>query len=247
MTAPIRLMTHLVAGFPNRETSIATANALVRGGASILEIQLAFSDPSADGPAIQTASTIALEQGYSVAKSLEIVREIHEQNPGVPIFIMTYASIAFTPGVENFVKRTHEAGVSGLIVPDLPFDNDEGLAAACKKFGMESIPVAAPSMHSDRLEKLTSVGFPYIYAALRAGITGSTTVIDSKTLDFIDKVAKGGSKILGGFGIRSGEQSKVLCKHVYAVVAGSVFVNILLKDPGDIAGIEAKARELSGL
>ena len=247
MTAPIKLMSHLIAGFPDGETAVKIADALVKGGASILEIQLAFSDPSADGPAIQTASTIALEKGYSTKQGLAVVKKIHNMHPDIPIYIMTYGSLAFTPGVENFVKMCHEAGVSACIIPDLPFDHDEGLTAACKKYGMENIPVAAPSMTKARLEQMAAQGFNYIYAALRAGTTGSQTVIDQATLDFLDTVGKHGSKVLGGFGIRTGEQSRVLCKHVYAVVAGSVFVNIMLNDPTDIAGVEAKARELSGL
>ena len=177
---------------------------------------------------------------------------IHERHPETPIYIMTYGSLAFTPGVENFVKMCKDAGVSACIIPDLPFDCDEGLTEACKKHGLENIPVAAPSMTKERLETMASKGFKYIYAALRAGTTGSETVIDQATLDFIDTVAKGGAKVLGGFGIRNGEQSKVLCKHVHAVVAGSVFVNIVLANENTaegrakaIAEIEAKAKELT--
>ena len=215
-------MSHLIAGFPDAETSVAIADALVKGGANILEIQLAFSDPSADGPAIQTASTIALEKGYSTKQGLEVVKKIHDRHPETPIYIMTYGSLAFTPGVENFVKMCKDAGVSACIIPDLPFDCDEGLTEACKKHG-------------------------------RAGTTGSETTIDQATLDFIDTVGKGGAKVLGGFGIRNGEQSKVLSKHVYAVVAGSVFVNIVLANADTaegrakaIAEIEAKAKEIAG-
>ena len=107
--------------------------------ANILEIQLAFSDPSADGPAIQTASTIALEKGYSTKQGLAIVKQIHERHPETPIYIMTYGSLAFTPGVENFVKMCKDAGVSACIIPDLPFDHDEGLTEACKKHGLGTV------------------------------------------------------------------------------------------------------------
>ena len=252
--APVRLMSHLVAGFPDAETSVALADALVRGGTSILEVQLAFSDPSADGPAIQTASTVALEKGFSTRKGLEIVKRIRDRHPETPIYVMTYGSLAFTPGVENFVVACKEAGASACIVPDLPFDGDEGLTEACRKHGLENIPVAAPSMRRERLDALASRGFEHVYAALRAGTTGSETTIDRATLDFIDAVGAHGSKVLGGFGIRNGEQSRVLCRHVHAVVAGSVFVNLLLERPDTpegraeaLAAIEAKARELSGI
>ena len=108
-------------------------------------------------------------------------------------------------------------------------------------------------MTKERLETMASAGFKYIYAALRAGTTGSQTVIDQATLDFLDTVGKHGAKVLGGFGIRNGEQSKVLCKHVHAVVAGSVFVNIVLANEDTAEGrakaieeIEAKAKEIAG-
>lgn len=244
----IKLMSHLIAGFPDEKTSIEIAHALVKGGASFLEIQLPFSDPSADGPAIQTASTIALEKGFSTKNGLKIVAEIHKAHPNTPIYIMTYGSLAFTPGVKNFVKMCKDAGANGCIIPDLPFDNDEGLTGACKSYGLENIPVAAPSMTTERLTQMTAKGFNYIYAALRAGTTGSKTTIDQTTLDFIDAVGKNGAKVLGGFGIQSGEQSKILCKHVYAVVAGSVFVNIMLNEKDKaiaINKIEAKANELT--
>lgn len=245
--APIRLMAHLVAGFPDEESSYATADALVRGGASILEVQLAFSDPSADGPAIQTASTLALKNKCSVASGFRIIKKIRENHPEIPLFLMTYGSLAFTPGIENFVREASLAKVSGLIIPDLPFDCDEGLTELCEKFGLDNIPVAAPSMRKERIELLTQKKFPYIYAALRAGTTGKKTTIDSRTLEFIDTLAASSSKILGGFGIQNGEQSKTLSQHVYAVVAGSVFVNVLLKDPKNFSGVEKKAKELSGL
>lgn len=251
----IRLMSHLVAGYPNLEISLEVADALVRGGSTFLEIQLAFSDPSADGPAIQTACADALSKGFSTKKGLAFIAEVHKRHPNIPLFLMTYASLVYTPGIENFVKEAKEAGVSGVIIPDLPFDQDEGLTAACQKWGVENIPVAAPSMTQERLNKMLDAKFTYIYAALRAGITGSVTTIDNQTLQFLDSFSKGSSKILGGFGIRSGSQAKQLADHVYAIVAGSVFVNEITThyDPKNEieskikigAAVEAKAKEIT--
>ena len=157
----IRLMSHLVAGYPNLEISLEVADALVRGGSTFLEIQLAFSDPSADGPAIQTACADALSKGFSTKKGLAFIAEVHKRHPNIPLFLMTYASLAYTPGIENFVKEAKEAGVSGVIIPDLPFDQDEGLTAACQKWGVENIPVAAPSMTQERLNKMLDAKFTY--------------------------------------------------------------------------------------
>ncbi|MCR4822066.1 MAG: tryptophan synthase subunit alpha [Treponema sp.] len=246
----INLMSHLVAGYPSDELSLEAARALVRGGADILEIQLPFSDPSADGPAIQTACTQVLSRGYRTADGLKFIAQVHSEFPHIPIYIMSYGSLIYTPGVKEFCKKAAQAGVKGMIIPDLPFDFDEGLTQACKENGMVNIPVAAPSMSQERLSKMAHAGFPYIYAALRTGITGSDTKISQETLDFIKKVGQGGSKVYGGFGISNGEQAKALASSVEAIIAGSVFVRIITENQNDKAklskAVEAKARELSG-
>ncbi|MBO5607919.1 MAG: tryptophan synthase subunit alpha [Treponema sp.] len=247
----IKLMSHLVAGYPTDELALTAARALVEGGADILEIQLPFSDPSADGPAIQEACTKVLSRRYRTQDGLDFIAELHSEFPQIPIYIMSYASLVYTPGIASFCKRAAQAGVKGMIIPDLPFDHDEGLTAACRENGMINIPVAAPSMADERLAKLANAGFPYIYAALRAGITGTETTIDKSTLDFLEKVSAGGSRVYGGFGISTGAQSKALAFSVEAIVAGSVFVRTITANQGsaeDLASaVKTKARELCGL
>lgn len=242
------LMAHLVANYPDEQTAFTVAKSLVAGGANILEIQLPFSDPNADGPLIQNACSLTLEKGFKTKDAFNFIKKVHEAFPEITIYLMSYGSLAFTPGIRNFCKTASECGVKGMIIPDLPFDNDEGLTQACKEFGMENIPVAAYGMSDERLCKMTSCGFKHIYAALRAGITGSQTKIDESTLDFIKKISKAGAKVYGGFGIQNGEQSKVLSPYVDAVVAGSVFVKIVseTKSLDELAAkITAKAKELT--
>ena len=245
----IKLMAHLVAGYPTNELALTAARALIKGGADILEIQLPFSDPSADGPAIQTACTKVLERGYKTADGLNFIAQIHKEFPQTTIYLMSYGSLIYTPGVENFCKKAAQAGVKGMIIPDLPFDHDESLTESCTKNGMINIPVAAPSMAPERLHKLAHAGFPYIYAALRTGITGTETTINQQTLDFISKVREGGSKVYGGFGISSGTQSKILSPHVEAIVAGSIFVRTITQNQTDpqllSQAVESKAQELT--
>ncbi|MCX7656271.1 MAG: tryptophan synthase subunit alpha [Treponemataceae bacterium] len=223
----IRLMAHLVAGFPDASGCQAAAEGLIEGGASYLEIQIPFSDPSADGPVIQNACATALAKGYSVTEALDFIDFLHGNYPQIPLFVMAYASLVVTPGVEQFVHMMAQRGVEGLIVPDLPFDRDEGLAEACHQYGLVSIPVAAPSMRSERLNQMAQLGRSYLYAALRTGITGTTTTIGEGTVQFLKACAAGGSKILGGFGIRSHAQARVVAPLVHAVVAGSVFVETI--------------------
>ena len=245
----IRLMSHLVAGYPTDELALVAARALVAGGADILEVQLPFSDPSADGPAIQGACTEVLARRYRTADGLRLIASLRAEFPRVPIYLMSYGSLVYTPGVDAFCARAAGAGVSGMIIPDLPFDFDEGLTAACARNGMVNIPVAAPSMSGDRLTKLAGAGFPYIYAALRTGITGTDTKVDGATLEFLAKVGAGGSKIYGGFGISNGAQSAALAGAVEAVVAGSVFVRIIAENVGRkdrlFRAVRAKAAEIA--
>lgn len=245
-----KLMSHLIANYPSPELSFDVASALVEGGASILEVQLPFSDPSADGPAIQKACSEVLTNGTTTAEGLALIEKVHKAYPEVTIYIMSYGSLIYTPGVENFCKKASEAGVKGLIIPDLPFDHDEGLTAACKKYGMDNIPVAAPGMSDERLEKMHELKFPYIYVALRAGITGSKTTIDDATLNFIKKVSKGGEKLFGGFGIEEKEQADAIGPYVDSVVAGSVFVRIIAANKDNPAEmkkkITEKAKEITG-
>ena len=245
----IKLMSHLVAGYPTDELALTAARALVSGGADILEIQLPFSDPSADGPAIQGACTEVLSRGYRTADGLKFIETLHQEFPEVQIYLMSYGSLVYTPGVKNFCKKASEAGVKGMIIPDLPFDFDEGLTEACKENGMINIPVAAPSMSRERLEKLSKAGFPYIYAALRTGITGTDTKIDDATLNFLNKVSEGGSKVYGGFGISNGIQSQALADSVEAVVAGSVFVRLITENKDDkeklFEAVKDKAKEIT--
>jgi tryptophan synthase alpha chain len=242
-------MSHLVAGFPTDELSFTAAKALVAGGADILEIQLPFSDPSADGPAIQDACTEVLKRKYKTQDGLNFISKLHKEFPSLTIYLMSYGSLIYTPGVFNFCKRASDAGVKGMIIPDLPFDYDEGLTDACKENGMINIPVASPAMSEKRLEKLSASGFPYIYAALRTGITGTNTIIDNDTLTFLKKVSAHGSKVYGGFGISNGTQSASLSDSVDAVVAGSVFVRLIKANADSkenlYQAIYKKAKEIS--
>lgn len=251
MMANVQVMAHMVAGYPTDELAKSVAKGLADGGVSYVEIQLPFSDPSADGPLIQHACATVLDRNYTVAQGFSFVTYVRENFPGIPVFLMSYANLAYRRGVGRFVRDAADAGVSGLIIPDLPFDHDEGLRESCGHAGIHAVPVAAPSMSPERKETLRGSGYPFVYAALRAGITGSETVIDRHNLDFLDSI-RGDSKVLGGFGIRHGSQVRALAPHVHAVVAGSVFVDIISRYAGqDGEGLELaikeKARELVGM
>jgi tryptophan synthase alpha chain len=227
-------MCHLVAGYPDGERSFSVCEALAEGGAGYLEIQFPFSDPASDGPAIQTACAQALEGGFTVCEGFRLVERCVRNFPAVPVFIMTYGSLVVSPGIENFLRTARNAGAAGLIVPDIPYDYDEGLYAAGPRAGLAIVPVVVPGTAPDRVEHIMRLNPAFIYAALRSGITGSRTELGPENLAFLDGFKGKGIKILAGFGISSKEQVDALMPHAEAAVVGSHFVRIIgkLKDSG---------------
>ncbi len=221
-----KIMAHLVAGYPDIETSLRFAKTLIESGVSALEIQFPFSDPTADGPAIERACSLALENGFRVDDGFALVKKLSSLTD-IPLFIMTYGSIAYTGGIGNFVEKAANAGSHGLIVPDLPFDYDEGLYALCRKSGLECVPVLVPSMAEERIEKIISLKSGFLYAALRSGTTGSKTLIDDSCRQFLEKLAGKGPKVMAGFGLRSREQIAQLEGLADFFIVGSALVAIL--------------------
>jgi tryptophan synthase alpha chain len=165
-----RIMAHLVAFYPNREASIEVARALVAGGCSYLELQFPFSDPLADGPVIQQACGRALEAGFRTEEGFRLLGQIREIAE-VPIFLMSYVNLVFSCGMGEFLRRAKDAGASGLIVPDLPMDSDEGLYDLGHALGLSVVPVVPPGIRSDRIKLVDEKRPDFLYVALRKGIT----------------------------------------------------------------------------
>lgn len=221
-----RIMTHLVAFYPDEERSFEVAMGLAEGGASFLEVQFPFSDPQADGPAIQGASTRALEAGFTVDRGFALLERIAKA-AGIPVFLMTYGNLPFTRGVPAFVRAARDAGCAGLIVPDLTLPHDEGLAAAASGAGIVPVPVIAPNVSPARLAEIAATRPAYLYAAIRRGITGQASVVDGETLAFLARAATTGAGIFAGFGIATGEQVAALAPYVLAPVVGSAIVRAI--------------------
>ncbi|AEJ60456.1 Tryptophan synthase alpha chain [Spirochaeta thermophila DSM 6578] len=240
-----RIMAHMVSFFPDEARSREVAQALVEGGAWALEIQFPFSDPTADGPAIQEACTRALEAGFTVEKGFRFLEWLKGRWPDLPVFLMCYGSIPVRKGVDPFVERCAELGLEGLIVPDLPPDYDEGLYEAGARHGIPVVPVVIPQIRGERLSRILSLSPAYVYAALRKGITGYHTEIGEENLSLLDTLEAAGTRTLAGFGIDSPEQVALLAPHVHAVVVGSAFVRVIASCSGSPAApLKAKIGEL---
>ncbi|AFG38577.1 tryptophan synthase subunit alpha [Spirochaeta africana] len=226
MSKQLQVMAHMIPYYPDQETAEAAVAGLVAGGATHIEVQFPFSDPTADGPTIQAACSRALGQGFRVDEGFRFVRRAAAAHD-VPVFIMSYASLVYARGVERFVQDARAAGVTGLIVPDLPVDADEGLYAAAGAAGLEVWPVVVPNTPPERIALIQEVKPRGVYAALRAGITGSRTEIGQDNLRFLDQLHDLGAPVFAGFGIRERDQVQALAPHVAGVVIGSAFVEII--------------------
>lgn len=221
---PPRLVTHFIAGYPSLEASFETAKGLIDGGAYALEMQIPFSDPSADGPVIELACRGALEKGFRVADGFKLVERIREY-ADVSVYIMSYSAIVFNMGIEDFAERAAAVGVTGLIIPDLTPGTDEGLYEAGRKFGLDIVPVIVPEITEQRLEDIISEKSEWAYLALRSGITGSYTELDDENLGFLDRLKEYDVRVMAGFGIRSPEQIQILHPHCDAAIVGSYIVS----------------------
>ena len=240
-------MAHMIAGYPTIADSEKVAEALAKGGADIIELQIPFSDPMADGPAIAVASDEAIKAGATVAKSLALLEKVAKL--GKPMAVMTYVNIAFRYDIPKFVKTIAKAGASALIVPDCPFDTEEGreLLSACKENDVFLIPVVSPGVPKERLEVLARDSRGFVYCTSRQGITGANSKFAKELFDFVKELKEVFNlPIAVGFGVKSKEDVAELAKIADIVIAGSVFVNVIKnardKDPAQI--IEKTVRRL---
>jgi len=239
ITAKAAVMPHFVVGYPDMERSLEIGRGLIEGGASALEIQFPFSDPSADGPIIELACREALKGGFKVEKGFELVKTLIDETD-TPIYIMSYGSLLFRMGMEKFVRKAADLGVTGLIIPDLIPGNDEDLYRIGREAGIEIVPVIVPTVSMERITEIMSEKPGWIYTALRAGITGEYTTLDQSNLEFLNSLKNYNVKIMAGFGIRSREQIETLSPHCDLSIAGTFILqsinramekNSLLKRP----------------
>ncbi len=222
MTTP-QLMAHMVSFFPDKDRARRVAAALVDAGVAYLEVQFPFSDPTADGPTIQGACAAALDAGFTLREGWSSLAELVDSG-APPIYLMSYASPVYATGVDRFVARAHEIGIRGLIVPDLPFDSDEGLYSAGRRLGIEIVPVLAPDTGPERITALAKLAPKTIYATLRRGITGTRTEIGSENVALLERLRSLGARVMAGFGIEEHSQVEALAGHCDVAVVGSTLV-----------------------
>ncbi len=239
----LKIMTHVVAGFPDIETSKKLIQTMADNGASLIEIQIPFSDPLADGPTITRANQHALDLGVTVEDCFHLAEEMSGR-VDVPLLFMTYANIAYQLGFERFVTKSAEAGMSGLIFPDIPFDETHmNYLDITRKQSLHPILVVSPDVKTDRLKSLSKKASGFIYTTLKVGITGSQKKIDPSGLKFIETIRETSKlPVAAGFGISSKEHINQLRGKADAAVIGSYLIELF-----HMGGIEKIAKFLSSL
>jgi tryptophan synthase alpha chain len=231
------LIGYIMAGDPNPEATPKIADALIRGGVDILELGLPFSDPIADGPTIQAASIRALAAGTTPLKVLEIAKQIKTQH-NTPIVIMTYFNPVFKMGLEKFFRLAKACNVDGIIVPDLPVEEAEQYKKTAKKYGVDTVFLAAPATSQQRLTKIVEFSSGFLYLVSRYGITGEKTNVENSTVQLIKRVSavtSGKIPLAVGFGISKPEHvAAVIGAGADAAIVGSVFVNMIQKNSNNL-------------
>jgi len=227
------LITYIMVGYPNESATISIVRGLIKGGADIIELGFPFSDPLADGPVIQNASTVSLNNGTKIKSFFKIVKKIRNETD-IPLVLMTYTNILYHKGYANFIAEAKKAGIDGFILPDMSVEESKEYVKSAKNMA-DTIFLISPNTTKSRIEKIvkTSSGFLYLVAVY--GTTGIKTGIQNYTLKAIKevkKIAKGKIPIGVGFGVSTPEDvKKYIVAGADAVIVGSAFLKLIEKTP----------------
>jgi tryptophan synthase alpha chain len=231
-------MPYLMGGFPTVEDSIAIGEAYVDGGADLVELGVPFSDPLADGPVIHAAGTEALRAGTTVA---DVFRVCAALSPRVPVVMMLYANLVLSRGVPEFVDDLVEAGASGLIVPDLPFEESGPLLEACDAGGIALVPLVAPTTPDDRLARIGARARGFVYTVSVTGTTGERVALSDAFGAVIARTkAHTDVPVALGFGIGAPEQAvQAMEAGADGVIVGSRLVRAAAEADDPAAAVRA--------
>jgi len=222
------LVTFTTAGDPDYDSALRILKGLPAAGADIIELGMPFSDPMADGPAIQAASIRALQGGMTARKTLQMVRDFRQGDQETPIILMGYYNPIYIYGVDQFLKDALAAGVDGLIIVDLPPEEDRELAIPAKKADMAVIHLATPTTDAARLDKILTNASGFLYYVSIAGITGTRAPDLAPVEAAIDMIRRQTDlPVAVGFGIKTVENVRAFAAFADAVVVGSAIVNII--------------------
>ena len=239
------LMPYLMAGYPTLAESVRVGEACVGAGADLLELGVPYSDPLADGPVIHEAGTRALQAGATLTGVLEVARSLA---PSVPVVLMCYANMVFAPGIEPFVERLAQTGASGLIVPDLPFEEAPAVLDACDAHGIALVPLVAPTTPPERLRLIGARARGFLYTVSVVGTTGERAALADSFADVVAH-AKAGTEVpvALGFGISTPEQAAQAARAgADGVIVGTRLVRAASESEDPAAAVGEVVADLAG-
>jgi tryptophan synthase alpha chain len=217
-----------MAGDPDYDTSLAIAKALPKAGADMIELGMPFTDPMADGPAIQAAGLRALKSGQRMTRTLQLVREFRKEDKETPIVLMGYYNPIYIYGNERFLVDAKAAGVDGLIVVDLPPEEDEELCLPALKTGMNFIRLATPTTDDKRLPKVLTNTSGFVYYVSITGITGAAAPDTARVTAAVARIKRHTKlPVAVGFGVKTAEHARAIAEGADGVVVGSALVAAL--------------------
>src|SRR5438132_104322 len=222
------LVTFLTAGDPDAETSLAILKALPKAGADVIELGMPFTDPMADGPAIQASSLRALKAGQTLKKTLAMVRAFRKADGATPIVLMGYYNPIYIYGVDKFLVDAKAAGVDGLIVVDLPPEEDDELCLPTLRAGLNFIRLATPTTDDNRLPAVLANTSGFVYYVSITGITGMAAPDTSKVTAAVARIKRHTAlPVAVGFGVKTAAHARAIASGADGVVVGSALVDAL--------------------
>ncbi len=228
------LVTFITAGDPDFETSLEILNGLPAAGADVIELGMPFTDPMADGPAIQLASQRALQAGQTLRRTLDMVRRFRERDNETPIVLMGYYNPVYIHGNDRFLKDARAAGVDGLIIVDLPPEEDEELCLPALDAGLNFIRLATPTTDEARLPKVLANASGFLYYVSVTGVTGTREPDIASVEAALSRIRRHTDlPIAVGFGVKTPEQAAAIGQVADGVVVGSALVSAIARTLDD--------------
>jgi tryptophan synthase alpha chain len=239
------LMPYMMAGYPDRDSGLAVAEAYVDAGADLIELGVPFSDPLADGPTIHSADTKALAEGATLRTALEVCEAVADR---VPVVLMVYVNMVLAHGgAAQFAKLARAAGASGAIVPDLPLGEDEGVREAFEEAGLAMVPLLAPTTPADRRAEICDVARGFVYVVSTVGTTGERGELPPELADLVAvaKADAGETPVAVGFGIGTAAQAARVGEIADGVIIGSRLVRAAGEGASPAGAADAVAEVLA--
>lgn len=226
------LVTYLAVGDPDLDTSVAAARAMLAGGADLLELGVPYSDPLADGPAIQAAGQRALAAGFRLPHLFEAVRRLRAESEA-PLAVMTYVNPVLQFGVARFARVVADADADALLVPDLPPEEAGEVIRACRECDLAFVPFLAPTSTPERMAAAARCGSGFVYCVSVTGVTGVRRTLPPALPEFLGRVrASVDLPVCVGFGVGTPELARALAAHADGVIVGSALVEAIAKGGG---------------